>query len=143
MPAMERLLQIVLGAWFGSLWTVCAVVAPSLFSVIPDRQLAGQVAGHFFTVATWGSLAFGSVALVLMKLRSSAAKFDYFLIAATVLAPLVSEIVLRPVMAAARTSENMQLFGILHGVSALLFGIACIAATVALWRALSPPRVAA
>lgn len=138
---MQRLLYIVLAAWAGSLWTVCALVAPSLFAVLPDRGLAGEVAGHFFRMESRLGLALGLVALVLLArgAASWANRLDYGVVIATMLAPLTSETVFRPMMSAARSAGDMQRFGALHGVSALLFGIACVGALALLWR-LSAPR---
>jgi len=138
---MQRLLYILLAAWAGSLWTVCGIVAPSLFAVLPDRGLAGQVAGHFFRIESWLGLALGLVALVLLAkgAASWAKRVDYGVVVGTMLAPLASEAILRPMMAAARAAGDMQRFGMLHGVSALLFGVACLGALALVWR-LSVPR---
>lgn len=138
---MRRVLQVVLAAWAGSLWTVCGVVAPSLFAVLPERSLAGQVAGHFFTVESWLGLALGAVALALLArgAANEARRFDYGVLIATMLAPMISELIVRPTMEAARAAGDMQRFGLLHGVSALLFGVACLGALTLVWR-LSVPR---
>jgi hypothetical protein len=48
-------------------------------------------------------------------------------------APLLSEVVLGPLMESARRGGDMARFGALHGVSALLFGVACICSIAALW----------
>lgn len=131
----ERLLRLVLAAWAGSLWTVCGLVAPSLFAILPERQLAGELAGHFFRVVTWLGLLLGSGALVLILLRKMQIKSNVILVLVTALSPLASELVLRPLMDAARAAGNMARFGMLHGVSAVLFGVACVTAAVLVWRA--------
>lgn len=138
---MRRILQVVLAAWAGSLWTVCGVVAPSLFAVLPERSLAGEVAGHFFTVASWLGLALGVVALALLArgAANGVRRFDYGVLIVTLVAPVVSEVALRPMMDAARLADDMQRFGVLHGVSAALFGVACLGALTLVWR-LSVPR---
>jgi hypothetical protein len=139
---MQRILQIVLAALAGSLWTVCGMVAPSLFSVLPDRHMAGQVAGYFFRLETWVVLALGVVVLVLLWRRAVAwvRRWDYIVLVVTMLAPLLSEIGLRPLMDVARTSGDMSRFGLLHGASALLFIVACVGALLLLWRLSAPPR---
>lgn len=60
------------------------------------------------------------------------------LIAITAGAPLASEVLLRPVMDAARATGDMARFGMLHGVSAALFAIACVTAFVLAWRVNRP-----
>jgi hypothetical protein len=131
---IDRCLQLVLAAWAGSLWTICGVVAPSLFAVLPERQVAGQLAGYFFSVATWLGLALGSIALALLLARKSRNAFTFVLLALAAGGPLLSELVLRPVMDAARAAGDMARFGMLHGVSALLFGVACLSAAALVWR---------
>jgi hypothetical protein len=139
---MQRALNLVLAAWAGSLWTVCGIVAPSLFAVLPDRHLAGQVAGYFFRLEAWLGVALGSIVLFLLARRAApSTRFDYGLLSATMLAPVASELGLRPWMEAARAAEDMHRFGMLHGVSALLFIVACIAALLLVWR-LSAPTTA-
>jgi hypothetical protein len=135
---MQRALSLVLSAWAGSLWTVCGVVAPSLFNVLPDRHLAGQVAGYFFALESWLGLALGSIAWLLMKRIAKATHTDYALLLATIIAPLISEVGLRPMMDTARAASDMSRFGVLHGVSALLFAIACVTSLWLWWRANSP-----
>ena len=137
---MQRVFSVVLAAWAGSLWTVCGVVAPSLFAVIPERHLAGQVAGHFFRLEAWLGLVCGSIAWLLMWRMRCAKRADYLLLAAAVIAPLISELVLRPMMDAARSVADTSRFGMLHGGSALLFLVACVASLLLVWRAAASPK---
>jgi hypothetical protein len=137
---IERVLQLVFAAWAGSLWTICGVVAPSLFAVLPERQIAGQVAGYFFSVATWLGLALGSIALALLLMRKQRNTTMYVLLGLAASAPLLSELVVRPVMYAARAGGDMARFGMLHGVSALLFGVACLSAALLVWRSAPTTR---
>jgi len=132
---MQRLLQIVLAAWAGMLWTICGVVAPSLFKVLPERALAGEVAGHFFSVTTWVGLALGIIALLCStRPESRLDRLNQALLAAAAAAPALSELVLRPIMIGARQAGDMTKFGMLHGVSGLLFGIACVCLLIVVWR---------
>jgi len=132
---MQRVLNVVLAAWMGSLWTVCGIVAPSMFALLPERHIAGQVAGHFFRLEAWLGLALGSIVVLLVRrMGAKVSRLDFVLILTAVLAPLASELVLHPLMDAARQSSNMMRFGMLHGASALLFGIACLATLLLVWR---------
>jgi len=142
---MQRILLVVLVAWAGSLWTICGIVAPSLFAVLPERHLAGQVAAYFFAVETWLGLGLGCITLILLARRAIAwaQRVDYGLVIATLLMPLVSELGLRPAMDAARAGGDMRLFGMLHGASALLFAVACIGALLLVWRLSAPPAFTA
>ncbi|MBC7984727.1 MAG: DUF4149 domain-containing protein [Candidatus Obscuribacterales bacterium] len=139
-----RVVIVVMAAWSGSLWTICALVAPSLFAVLPDRHVAGELAGYFFRAATWLGVAFGAVVLAL--LWSLPRRRGMLMLAvATMLAPVLSEIVVRPLMSSARAAGEMSRFGLLHGVAALLFAAATVTALVLLWRvsALPPHALAA
>jgi hypothetical protein len=62
------------------------------------------------------------------------------LLIGAVLAPLASELGLRQMMSAARAAGDMSRFGLLHGVSALLFAAACAATLLLVWRLSAPPR---
>jgi hypothetical protein len=133
---LARFLQIILAAWSGSLWTICLIVAPSLFAVSPDRQIAGELAGHFFRVASWLGLALGGLVLVLLSkgaasLRTST---NYALVTVTVAAPVSNEVVIRPFMEQARAAGDMKTFGLMHGAGAMLFAFACITALILVWR---------
>ena len=120
---MIRLAAVLLTLWAGSLWTVCAIAAPVAFAVLDDRRAAGRVAATLFEVVTWlGALAALLLFACAAVRHSLAARLGPpWLIAATAAAPLVSELVLSPMMAAARSAGDMSRFGMLHGVSALLF----------------------
>lgn len=39
--------------WIGGLWVTGFVVAPMLFSTLPDRALAGLLAGKLFSLVAW------------------------------------------------------------------------------------------
>jgi len=134
---ITRLLQIILAFWAGSLWTICGIVAPSLFAVTPDRHLAGEIAGHFFRVESWLGLALGGVVFVLLPRAGAPLRnnTNYALAIVTTAAPVSNEVVLRPIMEAARASGDSKIFGMLHGGAALLFGLACLTALILLWRA--------
>jgi hypothetical protein len=43
--ALSSTQLLLAAAWTGALWTVGALVAPGLFAALPDRVLAGTLAG--------------------------------------------------------------------------------------------------
>jgi hypothetical protein len=57
-----------------------------------------------------------------------------WLIVATAAAPLLSELVLSPLMAAARATNDMSRFGMLHGLAAVLFVAAALGALLLVLR---------
>ncbi|NDC10758.1 MAG: DUF4149 domain-containing protein, partial [Oxalobacteraceae bacterium] len=53
--------------WAGSLWTVGYLAAPLLFASLPDRTLAGTIAGTLFRAEAWLSLACGILLLAIFR----------------------------------------------------------------------------
>jgi hypothetical protein len=113
----------------GSLWSVLWVTYV-LFHYQTDRHLAGVLAGPLFTIET--SLAVGVAALALVL--PGRTRFLWGYAAAAILA--LNEWGLRPFMAHARLhGSSLGLsFGALHGVSTVLYLLACLAATVLVWN---------
>ena len=141
LAARARLLLIVL--WAGSLWTVGYVVAPTLFATLSDRVLAGTIAGAMFRSEAWVSAVCGVLLLVLFGMgREIEPKRRRVLLACvvTMLACLaVSHLGLQPEMSALRESAGpggvmesaaRSRFGMLHGVSAVLYLIQSVLAVV-------------
>jgi uncharacterized membrane protein len=95
-----------------------------------DRQLAGVLAGRIFTVETVVGLAAAALA-ALLPARS---RFFWGYLAAALLA--LNEWALRPVMAQARAHGAAWglSFGAWHGVSAVLYLLACIALLLLIWK---------
>lgn len=132
---MRRIAMILSACWAGSLITICGVVAPTLFAALGDQSLAGTLAGRFFHISSWLSFAFASaIASVIHLERGRVPRAEALLIALTAGGPLISEWILRPMMDAARTAGDMGRFGMLHGVSVMLFGVACLTALLLAWR---------
>jgi hypothetical protein len=116
--------------------TVCALVAPTLFALLPDRHLAGSLAAAFFRVAAWLGIGAGAIVVALRARRSSGV--EWALVGVTALAPLSSELLLRPYMEAAQLAGDTGRFALLHGVAGILFVVACLTALALLWRLTRP-----
>ena len=133
---MSRVASLVLTLWAGSLWTVCGLVAPTLFAVLDDRQIAGRLAATFFRVETIIGVVAGCV-LIGMSVTGRLQLPGWLgrtLIAITAGAPLLSQLGLQPFMERARLAGDMAQFGLLHAVAALLFLVACLSALLLVWR---------
>jgi len=136
---VPRLIAIVLTFWAGSLWTVCVLVAPSLFTVIPERQLAGQLAARLFHVeallgAVGGVLLLGAwAARQLPPSPHSRSPALAWLIVLTAAAPLISALGLGPLLDVARAADDEARFRMLHGSMMVLFAIACAGALAMVW----------
>lgn len=130
MSTTERAFRVLLTLWAGSLWSVAAWVAPVLFHAQPDRALAGLLAGELFSIETYVGVATAAAALLL----PGRMRHLWAYVAAALLA--FNQWALRPVMSQARLHGAAWglTFGAWHGVSALLYVIACIAVLLLVWK---------
>ena len=127
---LPQLLHVLLVLWAGSLWSLAAWVAPTLFYAQSDRHLAGVLAARLFSIETWLGLAVAALALALPARR----RFKGLYAAAGLLS--VNEWLLKPLLnlAHAEGSAWGLGFGAWHGVSALLYLCACLLALVLVWN---------
>jgi len=127
---MRRAFRVLLVLWAGSLWSMAAWVAPTLFYAQSDRHLAGMLAGRLFAIETYVGLGVG----VLATLLPGRAKFLWGYLAVALLA--INEWVSRPLMAEAhaRGAAGGLTFGAWHGVSAVLYVLACLAVVLLIWN---------
>jgi hypothetical protein len=132
MSNSDRLARLILVAWAGGFWTVCGLVVPALFQLIPDKSQAGTIAASLFDFQSVLGLVFGVLYWILQRQRLD--HFNKVSVFVAVMAPLVFLLVLRPWMNAVRAAGDMTHFGQLHGVAGLLFLVACVALVFVVWR---------
>jgi hypothetical protein len=125
----KKVFRVLFVLWAGSLCST-VWVALIVFHAQADRHLAGQIAARLFSIETYLGL---SVA-VLAAMAGNASRYLLGYLAAALLA--CNEWALKPAMEQARTHGSaLGLgFGPWHGISALLYLIACAAVIVLLWR---------
>ena len=120
--------------WAGSLWTIGYIVAPTLFATLHDRVLAGVIAGSMFTSGAWISLACGGALIGVLSiskdLTAQQRKTLYIIVVAMLVVLLVNHFGLRPVMAEAKLVGDKARFGMLHGVSMLMYLVQSLLAVV-------------
>jgi hypothetical protein len=128
---LRRVFRLLLALWAGSLWSLAAWVAPTLFHMQSDRHLAGLLAARLFSIETYVGLGAALFAVLLPE----RGKFTWGYIGAGLLA--VNEWALKPVMSLAHTggAAGGLSFGAWHGVSAILYIAACLAVAVTIVRA--------
>ena len=126
---IRNFFRVLLVSWAGSLWSL-AWVAYVLFHAQSDRHLAGVVVGTLLTAETYLGIAVGILALLL----PGRTRFVWGYLAALLMA--ANQWGLRRVMeiSHARGAAWGLSFGAWHGVSVLLYGLACIAVIVLIWR---------
>jgi hypothetical protein len=133
--SMPRFTGIVIAFWAGSLWSLCALVAPTLFALLEDRSVAGRLAGRFFDSVTLIGVVAALILLAPTLGRyAMPGRYTRTLVLLTAGLPLLSKLALSPLMEQARVAGNMARFGALHGASAGLFLLACASALGMVWN---------
>jgi hypothetical protein len=146
---LARVRILVATLWAGSLWTIGFIVAPTLFGTLSDRVLAGNIAGSMFRAEAWLSIACALVLLALLQWGAGALELRRRrLLGALVLSMLVCALLshfgISPLMADLKAQaqgasgimdEAMRSrFGLLHGVSTLIFAVQSLLAGVLIWK---------
>jgi hypothetical protein len=131
LPFVSTLLVTV---WAGSLWTICLIAAPAAFATLPERRLAGLVVSRLFQTETWLGVAVAALLIAVLSARKQLARTTFAIILLTAATPLISQLVVVPMMDRARAANDMAMFGQLHGVSAVLFFTACLSALALVWK---------
>lgn len=122
--------RILLTIWIGGMWIVGYVVAPTLFGMIDERALAGNVAGQLFTIINYIGLFSGGL-LALSVLGHHGAdvvrQWRFWLLLAMLVIIILSEFILQPIMAELKAAglegARAEEFGQLHGISSMLYVI--------------------
>lgn len=130
MSILKNLCRVLCVLWAGSLWSLALWVAPTLFFAQHDRHLAGALVARLFSIETYLGLA----VLTLAVLLPGRTKFLWAYAAVALLA--LNEWLLKPLMASAQTHGSFAglTFAAWHGVSAILYLIACLGALLLIWK---------
>ena len=122
--------RVLLVLWAGSLWALAIWVAPTVFFVQVDRHLAGVLAARLFSIETYVGLGVAALALLL----PGRTKFVWGYFAVALLA--INEWLLKRIMAAAHAKGAVAglTFGAWHGVSAVVYVLACLAVVRLIWN---------
>jgi hypothetical protein len=129
-PVLRSVFRVLFVLWAGSLWSLALWVAPTLFRLQGDRALAGVLASRLFSIETYAGLGVAALALLL----PGRAKFVWGYAAAGLL--LINEWILKRIMAQAHVHGTVAGlgFGAWHGVSAVLYVLACVAVLKLVWN---------
>ncbi|MEO6919335.1 MAG: DUF4149 domain-containing protein [Collimonas sp.] len=131
-----RFRLLIATLWVGSLWTVGYLVAPTLFATLPDRMLAGTIAGSLFRIEAWLAVVCGILLVMLFSyrthddsapLRKTLLRLTLLMLACTV----AGYFCIQPFMASLRETAALTggvmadgaktQFGILHGVASGIY----------------------
>ena len=132
-PYSERAL---LTLWVGGMWAIGYIVAPILFTVLDDRQLAGMIAGHTFTAISYVGLVCGSLLLIGGAYSRGWKHWRHTMLLLMLVVVCIGQFILQPMMAELKVQGIVEgsavaaTFGKLHGVASILFLINSIAGLV-------------
>ena len=129
----ESLQEIAVTLWVGGLWTTGYMVAPVLFSSLPDRMLAGMLAGKMFAVISYIGMVCGSYLLGYRITRQGGSALKeglFWAVLAMLLLTLAAHFGIQPIIEhlkeAALPRDVMQSvfkdrFRAWHGISSILY----------------------
>jgi hypothetical protein len=122
--------RVLLVLFAGSLWSLAAWVALTVFHTLGDATLAGAVAARLFSIETYLGLGVAAFALLLPVRR----RLGGLYVAAALLA--FNEWVLKRFMTAAHAhAAALGLsFGAWHGVASVVYLLACLGVLVVVWQ---------
>jgi predicted membrane-bound spermidine synthase len=146
MTILLRLRVLMVALWLGLIVTLATVAAPTAFALL-ERAVAGQVAGRMFRIeATVGLIAAMVLMLIERRLATQADRQRTWVPTATLwlaLGAMFCTVLgywgLQPMMEAAREAGDHARFGLLHGLSSLIFAFKGLLLLALLWR-ISPER---
>ncbi len=130
---VSALRTLLVTVWVGSLWTIGYLAAPTLFATLPDRVLAGSIAGILFRVEAWVSVACGlSLLTMLLAGRGFPGRRACIVLTVLMLVCLsVGYFGLQPFMAALKETAAANggvmdeaaraRFGMLHGAASVIY----------------------
>ena len=134
----EGLHWLAVTAWVGALWTVGLMVAPVLFHYLPDRTLAGSIAGRLFSYTALLGIGCGAylVFFRLVRFGSQALRHGFFWISLVMLVlAIVGEFAVQPILHVLREQASAkevvetvfkERFATWHGVASVLYVIECV-----------------
>ncbi len=142
----DGLASVLLVLWVGGLWAIGYIAAPTLFSELSDRQLAGNLAGELFKWVAWVGIIAGAYLLVFRLGRQGfqALKQAYFwIVLVMLLLTLGQHFGIQPVMQALKDQAMPQAvmesafrsrFAAWHGVSSVVYLVESVLGLILVWR---------
>ena len=145
MLKLANLERLLLSLWTGIMIGVGYIAAPVLFKSLDDRSLAGSLAGQMFELVSIIGLICGGI---LLALRYKDVSIDLFrqwrglVLLLMLVLVAVSVFVIQPMMGDLKAmgitpgSDAAKQFGMLHGVSSILYTVTVISGCVLIFAGL-------
>jgi len=127
MTKIARLENFLLTLWVGGMWAIGYMAVPLLFKLLEDRKLAGSVAGEMFMLISIIGLVCSAILLATQMSRVGWRQWRVWCLFGMFIMVAVNLFALQPLMADLKAqgliegSEAAKQFGILHGVSSVLY----------------------
>jgi len=148
MTKLERLENLTLAIWVGCMIGVGYIAAPVLFSTLDERQVAGMLAGKMFYIVTLLGLISGGLLLILRYHDVSISFFKQWrgwLLILMLSCVAASMFILQPMIADVKAlglvegSDAAKKFGMLHGVSSLLYMASVVSGSILIFMGIRTP----
>ncbi len=133
--------------WVGGLWGIGYVAVPVLFQTLPDKMLAGLLAGKMFALVAWIGIASACYLLAYQLNASGKAALGqsvFRIVVAMLLLAMVMQFGIQPIMADLKAqalpadvmhSAFADRFKMLHGVSSILYLVQSLLGAVLVLKA--------
>lgn len=140
---MDGLRALARTLWFGGMWVVGIIVAPTLFSAL-DSVTAGMVAGKLFSHMAWVGLVCGVFLLADYVWRQGAKgvkQGGFWLLLGMLLCILINHFGVTPIIVQLKLQMNSAAEGLFgggfatwHAISSLIYLVQSLMALVYLFR---------
>ncbi len=133
-------------AWVGSLWATGYIVAPVLFYSLPDKMLAGMLAGKLFAVTAYVGMICGLYLLVFNFMRDGKLVLRqtiFWIVAMMLLITLLGQYGMQPLLAEIKAqalplyvmnSPDADRFRFWHGVASIFYLLQSLGGAVLLLK---------
>jgi len=144
---LDQFAWMILVAWVGALWAVGWLVAPMIFNIVPDKVLAGNLAGAIFTRLAYFGIVAAFILLInrLSAFGLQAFKHGYFwIVVAMLLLILAGQFGIQPILAhlkaqagAADVMKSVfaERFAHWHGIASVAYLLECLLGVVLTFKA--------
>lgn len=129
---LDGLSILVTAAWVGGMWVMGYVAAPVLFQALPDKSMAGMLAGKLFAVTAYMGMACASYLLIYEYKygKGVAPRGVFWIVASMLLLTMLGQFGLQPLLAELKAqalplyvmdSPYADRFRLLHGAASIVF----------------------
>lgn len=141
----DAIYAIALTLWIGGLWAIGYIVAPTLFYSLPDRALAGMLAGKLFTLMAYVGIGCATYLLLFRLVRFGGACFRhgvFWIVLAMLVLTLAGEFGVQPILAGLKDqalptgvmeSVFRDRFVAWHGIASVLYLILSVLGVALVW----------